>query len=55
MSRYEYLDEMAQACAMKAAQQTDERLKTFYTNAAHGFEIRRDAMTVTEAEIEARR
>ena len=52
MTNYEYCVEMAQKCKEIAEKQTDAKLKTFYTNAARGFEMRKNKQKISEAELE---
>jgi hypothetical protein len=55
MTNYEYCETMAKACKEVAEEKTDNNLKRFYKNAARGFELRKKALSISEAENERRR
>lgn len=49
MKKWEYYDEASRRCAEIAANLNEGKLKTFYFNAAIGFAIKRDRLTLGEA------
>ena len=48
MNTYEYYEQMETLCKVRARELKDEHLKTFYTNASKGFEIKKMNLTLSE-------
>ena len=49
MSYYEYLNEQSEMCREKAESVGDEKLSSFFENAAQGFKSRAGRLTIKEA------
>ena len=49
MGYYEYLNEQSEMCREKAESIADEKLSSFFENAAQGFKSRAERLTVKEA------
>lgn len=50
MTQYEFYEHQKKFCLLMArTPNIDQRLRTFYTNAAKGFEIKQHKLTVSEA------